>query len=112
MVVGFIGVRVGSIGRAQGSSGLFGFAWVHSGTPMCLRVHSGSREFTLAHIEIVGFIPFRVGPLRSRSTGIKWVHSCAYRGRWVGFIRVRVGSLECGKVWTGSSRFGLVLSGA
>ena len=43
------------------SSGSLGFAWVNLGMPMCRRVHSGSRRFTVAVLWVVGFNRVRVG---------------------------------------------------
>ena len=55
--VGFILVRLGSLGRDKGSSGSFGFAWSPLCAPKCCRVHWGSRSFTRA---LSGFFRVRV----------------------------------------------------
>ena len=128
-VVAFIRFRVGSLGRAKLSLGLFRFAWVHSGAlRFRCRVQSDSRGFAPARIAVVVFIPVRVGSLGSAyvssdSIGFVWVHSGAPRGRRVRSvsrsivrariavvvpIRVRVGSLW---VSSGSIRFSRVHSG-
>ena len=60
-VVGFIRVRIGSLGRAIGSLGSFGFTWVLSGPPRSRRVHSRSRSFTREGLGVFGFIRVRVG---------------------------------------------------
>ena len=105
-------IHVSLLGSAYGSPGLFGFARNHSGARRGLRVHSCSRGFTRARIEVFGFICVRLDSLRvrrMRSLGftrvrlgvalfnrVAWVHSGAHRCRWVhsgsrGFIRARVG---------------------
>ena len=93
----------------------------------CLRVHSGSREFTLARLVDVEFIWVRVGSLGRSSClfGFAWVHSRALSGcrvhpgshaftrariLAVGYICVRVGSLGRALVSSGSFRFGWVHS--
>ena len=63
-VVGFIRIRMRSIGRAKGSSGSFLFAWVHSDARL-------------------GFIRVRVGSVwrssgSSGSCGFAWFHSGAH----------------------------------
>ena len=83
MAIWFIQIRVGLLGRAKRSSGLFRLAWphsvasksrrvhldsrtlisVHSGANIGRRVHSSSRGFVPAHLEFVGFIRVRVGSL-------------------------------------------------
>ena len=90
----FIRFNVGSLGRAKGSCGAFGFAWVHSGTPRCLPVHSGSCVFTRSRLEVVGFIRVRVGSLLRPN--IRRGRSCVFTGARlvvVGFNGVRVGSM-------------------
>ena len=62
-VVGFIGVRIGSLVRAWRSSDSFGFAWVHL-EARCDRFYAGSRGFTQARIGVVGLIGVRVGSLK------------------------------------------------
>ena len=52
VAVGLIRVRVGSLWR-EGTTGSCRFAWVHSGAHMGLRVHSGTRGFSLV---VSGFI--------------------------------------------------------
>ena len=98
--------------RAEGYSGLFGFARVHSGETRDRRVHSrtrgftralsglwvrlGSRGFTRAALGVVAFILFRVGHLcppkcrrvDSGSRGFTRAHL-----EVVGFIRISMGSL-------------------
>ena len=61
--VGFIGVRVGSLGRAYVSPGIFGFACVQLGLHMGGQVYSGSRGFNPAQIGVAGFIRVPVGSL-------------------------------------------------
>ena len=93
MFAGFIGISVGSLGRAQWSPGLlmfawvhsarpcspgsFGFAWVHSGAPRCRRVHSGSPVFTLAQ----RLVHYRSREFTQARLGVAW------------FILVLLGSL-------------------
>ena len=79
---------MGSLERALGSLGLFGFEWVHSGAPRGRRFHSSSHGFTRARVRVVGFVLERVGSLvraygLSGSFGNAWVHSVAPRGRRV-----------------------------
>ena len=96
-VVWNVQVRVGSLGRASGSWGSLGFAWVHTGKPSGRRVNSGSRGFTLALKGVVNFI--RVGVISSGRSRGRRVHSGS---RWltrahigvVGFIGVHLGSLR------------------
>ena len=64
VVVGFIPVRVGLLGRAEGSSGSFGFACIHCGGRWGSPVHSRSRGFALAHLVVVSLIQVREGLLR------------------------------------------------
>ena len=59
--VGVTSLIPGSLWRAEWSPCILGFAWVHSGAPCVLRVHSGSRGITLACIGVSGFIRVRVG---------------------------------------------------
>ena len=64
-VVGFIRVRVASIGRSR-----------------CRRVYSGSRGFSRTRPVVIRFIRVRVGSLRrakgsSGKFGFAYVHSCA-----------------------------------
>ena len=93
--------------------GSFGLGWVHSGATKDLLVHSGWREFTPAHLAVVGFVLVRLGSLwreygSSGSFVFARVYSGAQRGHWVHsctrgfigaglgfvvFIRVRVGLL-------------------
>ena len=54
--VEFIRNREGSLGSVYVSSSSFGFSWVHSCSLIYCRVHSGSLEFTLALLSVVGFI--------------------------------------------------------
>ena len=61
--VGFIRFRVGSIRRSLDSSGLFVFAWVHSGAPRGLRVLWVWREFNLGIAVVARFSDFRLGSL-------------------------------------------------
>ena len=70
-IVGFIRVGVGSRGYTWGSSGSFGFAWVHSDSPwgsQFIRVRVGS---------------FGCGKWSSGSLGFAWAHSCVPRGHCV-----------------------------
>ena len=46
VIAGVIRVRVGYLGGAHGSPGLFVLTWVHSGARRGRRFHSGSRGFT------------------------------------------------------------------
>ena len=80
--------HVGVLGRAEWSSGSFGVAWRHSGVPTDRWVHLGSREFTPARLEVVGFIRVRFGSLGrsmglSGSFGSAWVHLGDFMGRHV-----------------------------
>ena len=83
-VVRFFLVRLGSLGSAKESSGSFGYAWVRSLGRV--KRSSGSIEFAWIH---------------SAATWNRRVHSCS---RWfstsrpvVGrFIRIFLGSMECG----------------
>ena len=87
MVVGFIWVRVGSIGRTNRSSRV---AWVYSGATSGL--HSGSRGFNRARLVVVGFIRVRVVSYRCLwyvSFEFAWIHSCASKFR-------RIHSRSCG----------------
>ena len=74
-VVEFIGVAVGSLGRAYASSGSFRFAWVHLCAPTGRRVH----------FRFCGFTGEGLGDVL--------------------IIRVRVVSLEGVKASSGSLRF-------
>ena len=81
-VVRLIQVRVGSIGRANGSSGAFSFAWVNSCGPSDRRVRSGLRGFTQSRLRVVGFFRVCLGLLRralgsSGAFGFTFVHSGA-----------------------------------
>ena len=124
-VVIFTLVRVGSLGRIKGSTGLVVFAWVYFAASRGRRVYQGSRGFTVERNEVVGLINDRVGSLwrslgSSGSFKFSWVRSGAQRdsfdtpsGRSVhlgftqaslgvfGFIRVRLGPL--GFVYASSS---------
>ena len=81
-VVRFIRVRLGSLGRAKGTPGSFGFAWIHC-----------------ALLSVAKFTRVRVSSLvrtyrSSGSFGFAWVHSGAPTGRRVdhvsrGFTRAR-----------------------
>ena len=100
---------MGSLGRAKGSAGSFGFAWVDYCTPGGCRVHMGSLGFTPVRLSSLvslcscGFSRMRLGYV-ARSLGFSWVHSGAPRGRRVhsgsrGFNRalvVVVHSGSCG----------------
>ena len=123
-VAGFTRVLVGLLASDKGASGLFGFEWVHLCVPKCRcvltgsltvvprdrRVHSGSRGFTRACLEVVGIIRVLVGTLgrvmgSSGSIGFARMNLGAPTGRRVhcgfagsgiavvGFIRFRVGSI-------------------
>ena len=88
MIVGIIPVRVGSLGRAFGSSAAFGFALDHSGVPRGLRAHSGSGELTWSRLDVAGFIVVSFRSLRRAyvapsSLEFAWVHSGAYSSRRV-----------------------------
>ena len=61
VVAGFIRVRLGSPGRALGSSDSFELASNRSGAPREPRVHSGSRGFTRTGLVVDGFIQVRLG---------------------------------------------------
>ena len=63
VVAGFIRVRLGTFVYAKGSRASFGFAWAHSCASSGRRFHSGSLGFTLAHIDVVGFLRFCEGSL-------------------------------------------------
>ena len=63
LVVRFIWVHVGSLGREMGSSGSFGVAWVNLDAPRHRRVPWGLRGFTGAGQKVVGFVGVRVGSL-------------------------------------------------
>ena len=92
-----------SLGRAYRSSGLFGFAWVHSGAPsgrrvrVCSlgrRVHSGSSGFPRARQGSLGSLGFAW--VHSGAAMVHWVHSGLRgftRARTVFVVDVRVGSL-------------------
>ena len=56
--LGVVWFREDSLERSYGSSGLFGFALVHSGAPSGRRVHTGSRRFTSTHVAVVRFIRY------------------------------------------------------
>ena len=69
VVIGFIRVGVGASSffefarvHSDAPKILFWFAWIHSGAPRGLPVHSGSRRFTRAQLGVVGFIDVRVSP--------------------------------------------------
>ena len=61
--IGFIRIRVSSLGCDLGSSRSFWCAWVHSDVIRGRRVNSGSRGYTLARQVVVGFIWVRVSSL-------------------------------------------------
>ena len=94
--IGFIRVRVGSLGYAYiSSSGSLGLPWVHSSALRGRRVHSGLRGFTRAHVVVVGFIRVLVDSLRRTPRGRR-VHSVSRRFTLVrlvvvGYIRVCLG---------------------
>ena len=67
-----IWVRVVSLGCALGSSGLFGFAWVHSCAPKGRRVHWDLRGFTRVLLKVEVFIRVSVGSLGHAMC--RWVH--------------------------------------
>ena len=95
---------MGSLGRVYGSSGTFGFAWVHTGTHRGRRVQTGLRGLTPARLGVGGFKRVPVGSLRhaygsSGSSGLAWLHSDAPRRRRVHsgsrvFIRQRIGVIQ------------------
>ena len=60
-VVGFIWVRVGSLGGAKEASCSFVFIWVHSGAPSGGQDQLGSLGFTQARLGVVWFILIRLG---------------------------------------------------
>ena len=68
--MGFLGGSSGSFGIAwvhSGTpSGRSTFAWVHSGAPSGRRVHLGSLGFTRARHRVVGFIGRSRGLTRAR----------------------------------------------
>ena len=119
VVVGFIPVRVGLLGRAECSSGFFGFAWINCGGRWARPVHSRSRGFALALLVVVSLIQVREGSLRhslgsAGSLGLTWIHSCPQSGRRVNlfsrsftlagrwFIRVRSGMTRCRRIHSDS----------
>ena len=88
---GFIQVRVGALGRAYWSPGLFRFAWVQPGAPTGRRVNSCSLRFSQARVVVARFIVVRLGSLGLADSspskgspgyfGITWIHSCSHRWR-------------------------------
>ena len=87
-------VGLSSLRRANGS---FWFACAHSGAPRGPLVHSGSRGFTRAFLNVAGFIRVGVGSFQ-----FAWVPSGAPRDRRVhsgsfGFTRARLGVV--GFIW-------------
>ena len=61
--VGFIRVRVGSLGFAAGSSDSFWLAWVQYRRPRGRLDHWSSSRLTRVRLAVVGFIRVRVGSL-------------------------------------------------
>ena len=60
----FIHVLLGSLRRTKWWSGLFWFAWFHSGAPSARRDHLRSCGFTCVRLGVIGVIRVLVGSLR------------------------------------------------
>ena len=109
LVLVYIRVRVGSLGRDMGgrvrvgslscslkSLGSFWFAWVHSAAP---------RHAKLIRVRVDSLRPPRGRWVNSSLRESNRAHAVV-----VGFIVVRVGSLRCAWGWSGSFRFAWVQS--
>ena len=121
-IAGFIRIRVGSLVLCSNPRCSFVLACVYSGA---LGIVGFIREYTRAHLRVVGFIRVCISSLgrayeSSGSFGIAHVNSCAPRRRRihsvslgftrtclgvVAFIWVRMGSLVSDQVSSGSFKF-------